>query len=352
MENLFQGQNQNLIQNHIGIELYYEFYILFAIANTNISKKTSGKNLFQNIFDETLNNSNIRIMKVHEEATWELINSFYDSLMFDEAIDKIKELILTLNKMKRLGALHGSLVSNIRYHDIMVIKSLIEADMGISKHYIHFINRHKLMIKNKFDYRAETFSVRYAQTIMRCMPKEALQLFRNAMENIERICGKSDKYYLWSAFDYYYMLITFENDFTVFHKLIDIHEKFKVNYYNDYRKRIVGIATLFFQTGDIAQGFQYIFSDAYVKREMRSRQKAFYYEIMALSEAFQKNYNNACDFLNKAANILKNLSEYEDIILHNICILQKESFSQNSVKYCFEKSLDENVYYLDPRCIW
>lgn len=352
LENLFQDQNRNFIQNYIGIELYYELYILFAIANTNISRKASGKNLFEKICNETANNSNIRIMKVHEEAAWELINSFYDSLMFQEADEKIRELILTLYKMKGLGALHGRLTANIRYHDVMVIKSLIEADTGSSAHYVHFVKRQELMIKNNFTYRAETFSVRYAQTIMRCMPEKALQLFENAVKEIERTRGNSDKYYLWSAFDYYYMLITFQNDFTVLPKLTNVHEALKVNYYNDYRKRIPGIATLFFQTGDMEQGFQYIFSDACVKREMRPRQRAFYYETMAFSEALQKNYSNASDFLNKAADIFENLPEYKDIVLHNIDILQKESFSQNSIKYCFEKSLDENIYYLDPRCIW
>ena len=352
LDNLFQGQNRNLIQNHIGIELYYELYILFAIANTNISRKSSGKNLFEKICNETANNSNIRIMKVHEEAAWELINSFYDSLMFQEADENIRELILTLYKMKGLGALHGKLTANIRYHDVMVIKSLIEADMGSPVHYIHFAKRHELMIKNNFAYRAETFSVRYAQAIMRCMPEKAIQLFQNAVKEIERARGSSDKYYLWSAFDYYYMLITFQNDFTILHKLTDVHEKLKVDYYNDYRKRIAGVAALFFQTGDMEQGFQYIFSDACVKREMRPRQKAFYYETMALCEVLQKNYSNASVFLNKAAYIFEDLPEYKDIVLHNLDILQKESFSQNSVKYCFEKSLDETVYYLDPRCIW
>lgn len=352
LENLFQNQNRNFIQNCIGIELYYELYILYAIANTNISRKTSGKNLFEKICNETANNYNIRIMKVHEEATWELINSFYDSLMFQDADKKIKELFLTLCKMKKLGALHGKLAVNIRYHDVIVIKSLIEADMGSPLHYVHFVKRQESMTKNNFAYRAVTFSVRYAQTIMRCMPEKAIQLFENAVKEIEGTRGNSDKYYLWSTFDYYYMLITFQNDFTVFHKLTDVHEELKANYYNDYRKRIAGVAALFFQTGDMEQGFQYIFSDACVKREMRPRQKAFYYETMALYEALHKNYSNASDFLSKAADIFENLPEYKDIVLHNIDILQKESFSQNSVKYCFEKSLDEKIYYLDPRCIW
>ena len=352
LENLFQGQNRDFIQNHIGIELYYELYILFAIANTNISKKTSGKILFEKICNETANNSNIRIMKVHEEATWELINSFYDSLMFQEADEKIRDLIFTLYKMKRLGALQGRLALNIRYHDVMVIKSLIEADMGSPVHYVHFAKRQELMIKNNFTYRAETFSVRYAQTIMRCMPEKAIQLFENAVKEIERTHGRADKYYLWSSFDYYYMLATFHNDFTILNKLTDVHEKLKDNHYNDYRKRIYGVAALFFQIGDMEQGFHYIFSDACVKREMRPRQKAFYYETMALCEVLQVNYSNAIKFLKKAASIFENLPEYKDIVLHNIDILQKESFSQYSVKFCFEKILAENIYYLDPRCIW
>ncbi len=352
LEGLFQSQDCATIQNQIGIELYYELYILYAVSNTNISKSSSGKELFEKIFNQTQSSSNIRIMRVHEEATWELINSYYDSLMFDEANKKIRELILTLKRLKKFGGLYGNFTNNIRYYDVITIKSLIEVDTDFTNHYNFFIQRYELMIKNKFDYRAETYSVRYAQTIMRCMPSEALRLFKSAMLEIKRKRGNSDKYYLWSAFGYYYMLITFQNDFTVLSELTAVHEQLKTNYYNDYRKKIFGLATLYFQIGDIAQGNQYILSDAYVKREMRPRQKAFYYETMALNEVLQKNYSNACDLLRKAEYIFAELPNYKNIIQHNINILEKGSFSQNSIEYSFEKDLSESVYYLDPRCIW
>ena len=352
LEGLFQVQDYISIQNQIGLELYYELYILFAVSNTNISKSISGKELFEKIFNQTNNSSNIRIMKVHEEATWELINSYYDSLMYDEVYKKIRELILTLNKLNKLGELHDDLITNIRYHDVMVIKSLIEVDTDFTNHYKFFTQRYGLMIKNKFNYRAVTYAVRYAQTIMKCMPDEALLLFKSAMSEIESSRGKSDKYYLWSAFGYYYMLITFQNNFTVLNELIAVHELMKTNYYNDYRKKISGLAILFFQIGDIKQGHQYILSDAYVKREMRPRQKAFYYETLALSEILQNNYSKACDLLKKAEYIFKKIPDYKSIIQHNIDILEKGSFSQNSIEYSFGKSLNENVYYLDPRCIW
>lgn len=352
LENLFQRQDCVSIQNQIGVELYYELYILFAVSNTNISKSISGKKLFEEIYNQTKNSSNIRIIKVHEEATWELINSYYDSLMYDAVYKKIRELILTLNKLKKFGELSENLITNIRYHDIMVIKSLIEADTDFMNHYKFFSQRYKLMIKNKFNYRAVTYSVRYAQTIMRCMPDEALLLFKGAMLEIESSRGKSDKYYLWSAFGYYYMLIVFQNNLAVLNELIAVHELLKTNYFNDYRKKISGLATLFFQIGDIKRGNQYILSDAYVKREMRPRQKAFYYEALALSEILQNNYFNACSLLKKAKYIFKKIPDYKSIIQHNIDILEKESFSQNAIEYSFGKSLNENVYYLDPRCIW
>lgn len=352
LDGLFQMQDCLSFKRIIGIELYYEFYIIYAVSSTNISRTISGKKLFGKIADETANSTTVRLLRVHEEAVWELINSFYDSLLFDEANKSIKELIMTLNKLKTFGIINENIVTNVRYHDIMVIKSLIEADTNAPNHYKYFKQRNELMIKNNFIYRAITYSVRYAQTIMRRTPKNALQLLENAMKEIENMRGGSDKYYLWAAFGYYYLLITFKNDFKSLSQLKDIHEQMKTNYYNDYRKKSIGMAALFLQLEDISQGFEYIFSNACAQREMRPRQKAFYYESLALSEALQNQYENAIDHLKKSIKIFENLPEYKDIALHNINILSTGIFSQNNICYCYDKTLHTNIYYIDPRCIW
>lgn len=352
LDELFQEKNCNLTKNRFGEELYYELFMLFAISNTNISKKISGKKLFEKLVNETRYSSSIRVIKVNEEATWEFINSLYDSLMYKEAISNIKVLMLTLTKLRTLGELSEDLTFYIRYHDVMVIKSLIESDMEHPYHYSFFIQRYRLMIHRGFKYRALTFIVRYSQTIMRSKPQIAIRLFKDSMEQLEKIKGVTDKYYLWSTFGYYFMLVTYHKDLAMLSQLVTVHEQFKINYFNDYRKRISGIALLYFLNGDLAVGNQYLLSDAYVEREMRPRQRGFYYEAVAFCEILQGNYDNTLKFLQSAAEIFSKIPGYLDIINHNIEVVSRNTFSRDAVEYTFGKSLQHNVYYLDPRCIW
>ena len=351
LEGLFCYENSTFSKNRLGNERYYELYIIFAISSTNISKKVAGKELFGKISNETRNSSNIRLLKVNEESTWELINSFYDSLMFDECYKNIRFLKATLNKLSLYGGIHKQVNSYIRYHDIAAIETLMEADLNMKNHYLHFQEKLSLMEKMNFEYRALTFSVRYAQVILRTLPDKAIKLFEMAKNKIKMYYGKTDKYYLWASFDYYYMKIAYNSDWSVFPKLLDIHKKMKDNFYNDYRKRFSAFASLFLKQGDIVEAEKYIFADAYVERKLRFRQEAFHYEMLALIEALNDKVLNAKKMLNAAVNIFSGFDSYIDIIHHNIELLSMGLFSVENIQFCFDNQLQKGIYYLDPRCL-
>lgn len=352
LESLFDDKKYSLTKNRLGNERYYELFILYAISNTNINKKVSGRYLFEKIVKETNTSTNVRLMRVNEEALWELINSLYDSIEFEKCSERINELLAVLKRLSACNIIPKQFESYIRYHDIMVIKTLMEVDSNNTDHFLHFEDQRSIMKKMGFEYRAQTYTVRYAQSIIRTMPQKAIQLLKTARNEIKNTKGTDDKYYLWANFDYYYMRIIYEKNWTYLFRLLQTHETMKTNFFNDYRKRIPGIAAIFFQIGNIKDGEQYMLSDAYVERKMRSRQKAYYYETTALAEAIRGNFSQAYAMLEKSKDIFSEFPSYTDLLVHNQKVLKNNCFKKENIQFCFGNLLQNENYYIDPRCIW
>ena len=64
------------------------------------------------------------------------------------------------------------------------------------------------------------------------------------------------------------------------------HDALKKDCFNDYRKRLFALASVYYASGLVQSGDQILFSDATTLRELRPRQKAFYAETMAIHYAF------------------------------------------------------------------
>ncbi|MNN00099.1 hypothetical protein D3C81_1126820 [compost metagenome] len=135
--------------------------------------------------------------------------------------------------------------------------------------------------------------------------------------------------------------------------LLRCHEKLKKNFYNDYRKGIFVLIAILYAHGEIDQGNTYLFSDIMVARKFRPRQEGFYYQTLAFHEIISKNNkSNALEALSKARNIFVALEEYNSIITHNIDVITHDRFSPDRICFYSGMDMEEDKYYIDPRCSW
>lgn len=69
-----------------------------------------------------------------------------------------------------------------------------------------------------------------------------------------------------------------------------------------------------------------MFQDTFFPYEARNRNKAFYYETLALYESLNGNFEIALNLLDKACDIFKNYKKYNTLLKHNKKYWKKGSF--------------------------
>lgn len=352
LEGLFENTAHNIVKNRIGEQLFYRLYRLYALSVTNISKDKSGKALFEKIYQETIHSKDSELLLVCTSVTWELINSCYEWMDFDKSKFYSSELINTIEHLQHLNVLDSDKNKFIRYQNMLVIQTSIDSELDNVNVKDNFSNIYQTMVNYGFKERAATYKVRFAHTLLHRDIESAKQLMQESMEEIESMFDVNHKFYQWALTTVLFINLITGNEQADLKLLIEEHEKMKQNYFNDYRKRSIAIAAYYFSICQWNQGKQYLFENITINRELRPRQKAFYCETMALYELFSKNEQAALDYLTDAENIFSNLQEYKKIIIHNKKLILKNKFSIDKIQFCYNEYLQEDYFYLDPRCIY
>lgn len=352
LEEFFETSTIDEAKNRFGERIFYRLYRLYALAITNLSRDQSGKALFEKIYFETINSLDGEILMVCTSVIWELINSYYEWMNFEQSKFYASELIKVIHRLQQFNSLDKNINKFVRYHNMLVIQTLIESEkrcIGVEN---NFIKRYQTMRDYGFLERAATFKVRYAHTLLHRDISQAKHILREGMKEIIDVSDITNKFYLWASTSCYFIeLITEEKNASLSH-LLNEHEKMKKNYFNDYRKRSIAIASYYFSVGEIELGKRYIFDNITIERELRPRQRGFYCELMALYELYNAAPESSLKYLVEAENIFNGLSDYQKIIMHNKDIIKSGTFLKNKIKFCFSLCLEEGYFYLDPRCIY
>lgn len=353
LEDIFEQLNTDAIKNRVTDSIFYRLYRSYALASTNLSKKKSGSSIFKKIYYEIQNSDDIDIIfHVKTSILWELQNSSFEWLDFDQSEMYAKEQMATIQHLIQLKVLKPDKNNFIRYQNMLVIQTLIESEKNVKDVDENFLKRYNIMMKYKFYQRALSFKVRFAHTLLTRNLALAETMLRESMENIFVSCGDTDKFYLWASTGYYFIqLIKNSNSANLSSLLMDL-EKMKQDYYNDYRKRKLAMASYYLSLHDIESGKKALFFDITTERGLRPRQEGFYYEILALLELLSNNASNAIQELDKAKKIFQNLPEYVKIIDHNQSLILLNKCPPENIVFYIGGNMKKNCYYLDPRCLY
>lgn len=351
LEDSFCGGNAGMLEARVGKQIYYVLYMCYALASTNVSRICSGRELFQAIREETNGSGDPILLEVCESATWELLNSLYEWLDFEQALKHIDFLLDLVKRLQFLGRRDRDLGKCIRCHDAEVIRTLIESDLNLPETEENYRLRSQAALDNGFVYRSQTFSVRYGLTLIARDMESARAIMAESMEALRTSRGETDRYYLWSGFAWHYLNMIQNNDIGELEHVLDFHKRLKKNFFNDYRKKSLSLAAFCYCNGQEELGNHYLFQEIGIERDLRPRQKAFYFETIALYEYLYGSYGKARDALREAARIFSALPEYLKIIDHNAELIGLRGDARQAQFYC-GGPMKNGVYYVDPRCIW
>ena len=353
LEPVFKDSELTLLRQKLGEYNYFKLYLAYGFGVANQSRSKSGKAIFQAICKESKSATDLQTKRIRVEAIFELINSDFEWLQYDSSQENISELLNLVFQLHNFDMLTQDLYEYDKYvlalattHYIAAELETVGAEEAFSKFYQELEMRPLV-------YEAMFIRLRYGQTQYLKNAQKGLEIAKEAMCAIKQLRGETDKFYLWSKMDAAFLEFTMTKEPRKILEIQQTHELLRENFYNDYRKRTFSVACCYFSIGMVEEGIHYLFSEVTHSRELRPRQKGFFYQTLAIYELFRGHTCEAVAALRKAAVIFEHIPSYMNIIAHNQNVIQNDSFDQTRLVFCAQKQqFDLQFYYIDPRCIW
>ena len=359
LEPIFKD-GSSIYRNQMDDTTYFTLFYDFAHACAFCSIDFSGYKLFEQIYLDTkkLYNPTPQIQLIHNAALWEMTNSTFESLNYEQALILCKELLEDTKRLVACGIMEGKTEKDsVRYHNANVIQSIIKSEMLEKDSRVFFQNSEQQMIDYKKEKRLWSFRVRYSLTIMQQNSQEALQLLQKCHNYYETLNNKSEKYYLWSTFYISYIKMITSKESSIRYQeesqALSTLEKVKDIFFNDYRKMLYGISMYLYYCNRKEEADLYLLRDCHVLRDKRPRLKGFEHLILALRHIMEKENLPALEELQKAYTIFKHIPSYGNLIKHNIELIEsnlQKIYSQ--IEYYLGGTLERDTYYLDVRGCW
>lgn len=351
LQGIFENESCNCLQRRWGEKIYYRLRFAYGLALKQQGNGELGYKFLEEMESEIQILDDIDTLKVLLEVYWELAISDYERMEYQKSRIEIGNVFSTLKKINYLESGHG-IKSYIKYHDVLMLYTLICANENKSDMTSKYIQRVSFITRNHFEERAKSFQIRFALTLCTKNITQCLGLLKDAMEYFRKEKGEDDKYYLWGFYHYYYYKMIVEKNISLCKQVTKTLDKFKKNFYSNYRSRLNGMASYFYSTNQIALGDRYLMKETKFENRLDGRQEAFHYETVALHEIMTGDYCAAITNLNKAVNIFHKIHFYCMIPEHNIKVLRNMKNTQIKPQYWWGEELQDNTYYIDSRCAW
>lgn len=352
LEGLFESQQKDSLRGKVGDTVFFQLYLCYAFGVTNGSRSRSGKSVFQEIVEQTALESDPDILTVRMDAIFELINSSYEWLRYDEAktyIKMIDELITSLQKIQKLPKDINRCEKYVLTRQIEMLISA-ESEDPQAEMLFHVLDR--TVAAYHYDYEREFFKLRYTESQYFSDTTRALRMVKECRDRLLLLRGPEEKFYLWAKMDHAFLRFVLKEPDADLNEMRNAHNALKKDYFNDYRKRLFALASVYYASGLVQSGDRILFSDAATLRELRPRQKAFCAEITAIHYALSGDIIQAEKELRKAEELFQGFSSYLTVIHHNQAILKSGAFHKDKIDFCIDGFCRSGWYCIDPRCIW
>lgn len=352
LEGLFETDKKLSLRATVGDVVYFQLYMYYAHGVTNGSRTKSGKETFLEIVNETEYNTEPDVLVVRAEALFELINSCFEWLLHDTSIKYINQILSLLKALQKLHKIPNDINMCDKYVLAKQIEMLISSERNEEQAQTLFLKLDNITKLYHFDYERYFFRLRFAETLYFRETTKAYNMIDTCKKQLLKLRGCDEKFYVWAKMDLEFLKFVLDKPDANIELIKKAHNELKKNFFNDYRKRLFALASVYYFCGLVKSGDSILFSDITTIRELRPRQKAFYFQTLALHYALSNDISNAIESLKKAAKIFKELPSYMMIIEHNLNILTSGVFDAESICFCIDGTCPPNTYCIDPRCIW
>ncbi len=352
LEDLFETDKKYSLKATIGDVAYFQLFMCYAHGVTNGSRTKSGKETFLEILNETEYENDPDILIVRAEALFELINSCFEWLLHDTSIEYISQIIALLKSLQKLHKIPSDINKCDKYVLAKQIEMLISSEHNDEQAEELFLNLDKITKLYHFDYERDFFRLRFAETLYFRETTRAYDMVDVCKERLLNLRGCDEKFYIWAKMDLEFLKFVLDKPDASIETMKKAHNELRKNFFNDYRKRLFALASIYYFCGMVKSGDSILFSDITTIRELRPRQKAFYFQTLALHYALSSNIKEAIESLQKSAKIFRELPSYMVVIEHNINILTHGLFDAGAISFCVDGICPSNTYCIDPRCIW
>lgn len=332
--------------------VYYQLYFDYAYATVNSSRSHIGYDCFETIYREIKNKTSKKIRLLKLEVLFELMNSDYNILRFSNAMERYTQFQKTLSQLIRWGIVLPPRSENEMYVLCENMRILIQSARGKRRSEQMFLRWREILKNSPFPHQYIDFHVRYAHTLYTIDPKRALQYTKEAYDLLPDASNPAhevSKQWCLVSFQYYYLRIMIERDFSLLSVLEETADRAQKDFYSSYRHRNLALCGILYMRRDAERADERFLRDMAHPRHLRNKLKGFYYEILALHHLFRGEFSQAEGALEQAAIIFETAPSYLRIVRHNRKVLQRALFSIKRIDFCLGEPLKRDWYYVDPR---
>lgn len=332
--------------------LFLQMYFSYSYAAHMQSNVKDPRAHFERIITRCKESVDKQLLQICLRAQWELVNSDFENIRYYKVLEDVQAGIETLKKMQQYGFFVGALNTQLKFHDFMAIKSLVESELGkadLSDSYSQEMQDSK---KYGFNDRYYNTKIRLALTRVAINTRESCHALEEGIQYFKEHYDGNHKMYLFGEFSRLYYEMVLENHPTLIGTLTKIHEEMKLQQHNNYRKRNFAMATYYYWMGDIETGNRYLFSEIFMIRNLSQRATGFYHETMALHELRNNEPQQAIQSLQQARKVFASVESYVKVPEHNISVLETTSVEKIKIQFWRGTSFLPDTYYLDLRITW
>ena len=328
---------------------YYQMYFDYAYAAINCSRRYTGYDYFEKIYEEikACTSTKMRLLKL--ELLFELMNSNYNVSHYKQAMQNYNEFQALMGVLIRSGSIDSKKTKCTIYVMCESMRIQIQSSLGKRKSERMFLRWREVLNTEGYINLYIDFCLRYAHTLYTVDLCKAYQYTEDAYNCLPKLNAQGSKLWHLATFQYQYLTILRTRDFSKLSNLEDLIDSAQNNYYSNYRHRNLALCALFYYVGDISKADERFLKDMANPRRLRERLKGFYYETLALHNLLHGNHQDALAALNQASIIFKEVPSYLLPVRHNSKVLKRNKFSPKRIDFFKGGKLLADWYYIDPR---
>lgn len=348
LEGIFESPEKEKYHRLWGDEMFYLMYFEYAYAAINCNCHIIGYDCLEIIYNNIQNTSSEKLMILNLEIIFELINSYYQDGKYNKCREYFRVFEKRINTNIKRGLTNPNRLNNLFYVLSTNYMILIDSEEN-NNNVLKIAEARKNFLKNNYYHHYIDFLLQFAHTTYISNWRLSCKWIHEAYNAINTLPTSSLKQKHKVYFRYYLtkMLNSKKGIFSLVYIKNEMNQM-KSEYYSSYRHKNFIYCAILYIIDSIQEADTLLFKDIASSRELRTKMRGYYFQLLALHYIKHDSFEMAKKYLTKSLDYCCPLASYTSIINHNLSLLEQ---NKTKLKYaiCISPMLNDNTYYIDPR---